>query len=125
MATINYDERRLINETFQMQQGYVLDFTNRTFGEFMKDVVSYDIFVKYPGLSKAKIIRAFLDDESDAYVGKLIAKLVKYMYDYGFVNDANKLQVEKLKEFAAQKLGRIKSANTKPQKTSSPIVQAK
>lgn len=125
MATINYDERRLIDETFQMQQGYVLDFTNRTFGEFMRDVVSYDIFDKYPGLSKAKIIRAFLDDESDAYVGKLIAKLIKYMYDYGFVNDANKLQVERLNEFAEQKLGRIKRANKKPQRTPAPIVKNK
>lgn len=104
MAVINFDERRLIDETFQMQQGFVLDFTNRTFGEFMKDVVSYDIFKRYPGYSKAKIVRAFLDDESDAYVGKL----VKYMYDYNLVNDSNRSQVEKLNEFAALKLGRTK-----------------
>lgn len=100
-----------------MQQGYVLDFTNRTFGEFMKDIVSYDVYAKYPGLSKAKIIRAFIEDESDAYVGKLLAKLIKYMSDYGFVNNDNRSKVEKLSALAAQKLGRFPKANGKPQET--------
>ena len=115
MATINFDERQLIEEVFQMQQGRVLDFSNRTFGEFMRDVVSYDVFEKYPGLSKAKIIRKFLDDESDAYVGKFIAKLIKYMYDYGSVKDSNRSQVEKLNEFAALKLGRPRKSSAKSQ----------
>lgn len=117
MAKLNFDEKRLIETTFQMQGGYVLDFnSNREFGEFMSDIVSYDIYGKYPGLSKAKIIRAFINDESDAYVGKLIAQLIKHMYDYGLVNSDNKANVEKLSEFARKRLGRVNETKTKFQK---------
>lgn len=125
MATINFDEKRLIEDVFQVQQGRVLDFTNRTFEEFMKDVVSYNVYAKYPGLSKAKIIRAFIEDESDAYVGKLLAKLIKYMSDYGFVNDDNRSKVERLNELATKKLGRTKRVTTKPQKASIPTTASK
>lgn len=125
MATINFDEKRLIEEVFQLQQGRVLDFTNRTFGEFMEDIVSYDVYAKYPGLSKAKIIRAFIKDESDAYVGKLLAKLIKYMSDYGFVNDDNCSKIERLNVLATKKLGRTKKVDTKPQKTQEPIEESK
>lgn len=120
MATMNFYEKQLIEEVFDMQGGCVLNFTNRTFGEFMKDVVSYDIYQKYPGRSKAKIIRAFIDEESDAYVGKLIALLIKYMYTYGLVNDENIAKVEKLNELAKLKLG----LKTKVEpKVSKPIVK--
>lgn len=121
MANLKFDEKRLIEEVFEMQGGYILDIKdNRTFCEFMKDVVSYDIYEKYPGLSKAKIIRAFIEEESDAYVGKLIALLIKYMYNYGLVNDDNRAKVEKLNEFAKQKLG----LKTKVEpKVSKPIVK--
>ena len=125
MATINFDEKLLMEDVFQMQQGSVLDFSNRTFGEFMKDVVSYDVYTKYPGLSKAKIIRAFIDDESDAYVGKFLARLIKYMSDYGFVNDENRSKIDKLNKLAAQKLGRTKKVNIRPQEPLEPIEESK
>lgn len=72
MAILSFQEKQLIERTFGMGGGYVLNFTNREFEEFMKDVVSYNIYQKYPGLSKAKMLRRFIEEESDTYVGKMI-----------------------------------------------------
>ena len=55
MANLSFNEKQLIESVFDMSSGYVLDFSNRTFEEFMKDVVNYNIYEKYPGLSKAGI----------------------------------------------------------------------
>ena len=55
MANLSFNEKQLIESVFDMSSGYVLDFSNRTFEEFMKDVVNYNIYEKYPGLSKAKM----------------------------------------------------------------------
>ena len=79
MAKLSFQEKQLIERVFGMGSGYVLNFSNREFEEFMKDVVSYNIYQKYPGLSKAKMLRRFIEDESDAYVGKMIILLINYM----------------------------------------------
>ena len=79
MAKLSFTEKQLIERVFGMGSGYVLNFSNREFEEFMKDVVSYNIYQKYPGLSKAKMLRQFIEDESDAYVGKMIILLINYM----------------------------------------------
>ena len=76
MAILSFQEKQLIEKVFGMGGGYVLNFTNREFEEFMKDVVSYNIYQKYPGLSKAKMLRRFIEEESDTYVGKMIILLV-------------------------------------------------
>ena len=41
MAQLSFAEKQLIETVFGMSGGYVLDFSNREFEEFMKDVVSY------------------------------------------------------------------------------------
>ena len=79
MANLTFIQKQLIEDVFGMAGGYFLDFNNREFHEFMKDVVSYDIYQKYPGLSKAKIFRAFYQDEEDRFVGKAIVLAVNYM----------------------------------------------
>lgn len=79
MAILSFQEKQLIEKVFGMGSGYVLNFSNREFEEFMKDVVSYNIYQKYPGLSKAKMLRRFIEDESDVYVGKMIILLINYM----------------------------------------------
>lgn len=43
-----------------MLLGYVLDFSNRTFQEFIYEKIHLDIYVKYQGLSKAKILRRII-----------------------------------------------------------------
>ena len=47
MAILSFQEKQLIEKVFGMGGGYVLNFTNREFEEFMKDVVSYNIYQKH------------------------------------------------------------------------------
>lgn len=122
MANLTFSEKNLIETVFGMGGGYVLEFSNREFGEFMKDVVQYDIYEKYPGLSKAKMLREFLQDESEVYVGKLIISLINFMKDEGLVKDDIKEKTNKLYDIGKRLLG--KSSNTMKQdyKTPKPVV---
>ena len=51
---MSFIQKQLIENVFGMGSGYFLDFNNREFEEYMKDVVNYSVSEKYPGVSKAK-----------------------------------------------------------------------
>jgi hypothetical protein len=53
-----------------METGYVLDFTNYTYQRFVADTINIDVYKKYHNLSKAKILRAIMDD-CDNVTGKV------------------------------------------------------
>ena len=56
-------DRRFIDSLFEMEGGYVLDFSNRTFKEFFQDELGVDIDqhrFAVEGTSKAKRLRCFL-----------------------------------------------------------------
>jgi hypothetical protein len=106
MANLNFNEKQLIESVFDMSTGYFLNFTNREFEEFMSDVVQYKISTKYPGLSKAKMFRQFLKDESETYVGKAIIMLINYMRDNNLVTSDKKEKVDKLYEVGKTFLGK-------------------
>lgn len=64
-----------------MGTGYVLDFSNRTFEEFIQDAVARNIYngsFSGQGSSKANHLRAFFAAEPDHVVGTLIAALVAH-----------------------------------------------
>lgn len=64
-----------------MGGGYVMDFSNRTFSEFFRESAHVDIYSdKYAanGDSKAKRLRAFIELEADAIVGKALVDLLEY-----------------------------------------------
>lgn len=111
MANLTFSEKQLIETVFGMSGGYVLNFSNREFEEFMKDVVSYNIYAKYPGLSKAKMLRSYIQDESDIYVGKVIIMLLNYMRDNNLISDDIKEKADKLYEFGKTKLGKKNDIN--------------
>lgn len=74
-------ERECLEELFGMGSGYVLDFSNRTFAEFFRESARIDIYSeKYAanGDSKAKRLRAFIELEADALVGKTLSDLLEY-----------------------------------------------
>jgi abortive infection Abi-like protein len=65
-----------------MEAGYVLNFSDRTFGEFVEEAVSVDIHSeRYArlGTSKANKLRAFWKIESDYVVGRLLLALIDYV----------------------------------------------
>jgi hypothetical protein len=81
LSTLKILERASLEELFGMGSGYVLDFSNRTFSEFVREAARVDIYSeKYSinGDSKARRLRAFMEIESDSAVGKLIEELLEY-----------------------------------------------
>ncbi|MEA4992806.1 MAG: restriction endonuclease [Oscillibacter sp.] len=90
MAKLNFVEKDCFERLFGMSSGYVLDFSNRTFQEFVYEILSFDIYIKYPNLSKAKILRAIIAEYDNVSVGKLLLELMRYMQAKGMVNDEDR-----------------------------------
>ena len=81
MANLSPLEKTKFEKLFGMETGYVLDFSNRTFREFILDSVGIDIYddkYDYWSGSKANRLRAFWNSEQDAIVGKLLLDLLEY-----------------------------------------------
>lgn len=80
-SSLGMRDKRLLEEFLEMGAGYVLDFADRTFGEFCEEAVDVDIHSdKYltHGTSKAKKLRAFWEIESDYLVGRLLNALIDH-----------------------------------------------
>jgi hypothetical protein len=109
MANLSFSEKQLIESVFGMSGGYFLNFSNRDFEEFMRDVMGYSVYTKYPGLSKAKIFREFYKDETDSYVGKAIVMAINHMRENSLITDDLKERTDNLYKFGVKLLGK---ANT-------------
>lgn len=76
-----------------MSGGYVLDFSNRTFAEFVDEACRrniYDARYEQGGGSKANRLRCFWDVEGNNLVGKLLAALIAYGNEIdAFKNDGS------------------------------------
>jgi hypothetical protein len=86
MSSLSYREKQRFEKLLGMSSGYVSDFSNRTFEEFVWDSVRkeiYDDAYKYSSGSKANRLRAFWDKEPDHVVAKLLGDLVDYARDLG------------------------------------------
>lgn len=62
MSTLNHTEKRKLEDLLGMGTGYVLDFSNRTFAEFITDYSGrniYDSGYEYGSGSKANRLRKF------------------------------------------------------------------
>ena len=62
MSNLTNLEKRQFKRVLQMGGGYVLDFSNRTFAEFVTDSVGRDIYdtrYAYGSRSKANLMRGF------------------------------------------------------------------
>ncbi|MDD4456543.1 MAG: hypothetical protein PHC98_03045 [Syntrophotalea acetylenica] len=80
MSSLKAIEKRVFEDLFGMASGYILDFSNNTYAEFFREIANIDIYaVKYAfnGDSKAKRLRAFLEIEPDALVGKVLSGLLE------------------------------------------------
>ncbi len=82
MANLTTIEKQILEKLFQMSGGYVLNFSDRTMGEFFKDDVDIDIYdenFNYASGSKANRIRGLWLKADDKTVGKSILKLLEYI----------------------------------------------
>lgn len=81
MSNLSSIEKLKLEKLFGMSSGYVLDFSNRTFQEFILDNLSIDIYDEkydYQSGSKANHLRAFWNTESVYLVSKLLSALLEY-----------------------------------------------
>lgn len=81
MSSLRSIEKAQFEELFEMSGGYVLDFSNRSFSELIRDAVNIDIYDSkygFNGDSKARRLRAFWEIEPDDAVGKVLFELLEY-----------------------------------------------
>ncbi len=99
MSDLTFVERRKFEQLLGMGTGYVLDFSNRTFREFVLDSTGRDIFdsrYDHASGSKANRLRAFWQKEDNALVGKLMNDLVNCVEPDGAVKETCRLIVGRL-----------------------------
>jgi hypothetical protein len=100
MSSLTYKEKEKLEELF-VKGGYVLEFNNKTFGEFFRETVDIDIHAdKYcttgESNSKAKKLRKFWKIEDDSIVGTAM----KEMIDRVRVSNSDHFDEEKTTENA-------------------------
>jgi hypothetical protein len=84
MADLNRNDKLKLEKFFEMEGGYVLDFSNRTLSNFVFETLNIELYSdRYSefGDSKASRIRAIWQKESNYKVGKLISEILDYWRD--------------------------------------------
>jgi hypothetical protein len=81
LAGLTRIERMRLEKFFEMGTGYVIDFSNRTFSDFVLEWTGKDIYDQqyaFKGDSKANRLRAFWETESNYTVSILLKALIEY-----------------------------------------------
>lgn len=80
MSDLSGSERRKLEKLLGMGGGYVLNFSDRTFGDFFDEYrVEIDAErYKARGTSKANRMRTFWDVDGNHVVGRVIGGLIEY-----------------------------------------------
>lgn len=106
MSDLTPIEKRKLERLFGMGSGYVLNFSNRTFEEFILDSVGLsinDAKYQYGSGSKANLLRGFWNVESNPIVSKLINDLIDHGQREGLVDDTQQVdECRKIVERIAQ-----------------------
>lgn len=88
MSDLTSIEKIMLERLLDMESGYVLEFTNRTFQEFILENSNIDIYdekYNYRSGSKANRLRGFWKEESNPIVGELTGSLLGYWKVQKFV----------------------------------------
>ncbi|MEG4580333.1 abortive infection family protein [Microcoleus sp. MON1_C5] len=97
MSDLSSIEKVKLEKMFDMEGGYVLDFSNRTFQEFIIENTNIDISdgkYDYASGSKANRLKAFWAKEANYIVGKLISPLLEYWKTKKLINHIEISQAE-------------------------------
>jgi hypothetical protein len=82
MSSLSTNEKQVLEKLFQMGDGYVLNFSDRTVAEFFRNDVNAEIYdpkYNYASGSKANRMRGLWQVAGDALVGRSIEKLIDYI----------------------------------------------
>ncbi|MGN7779298.1 hypothetical protein ACTJJE_07235 [Mycolicibacterium sp. 22603] len=77
MANLTNPTKQKLEHLLNMRTGYVLDFTNSTFQDFIVTSVGIDVDEKYPEGSKAVRLRSFWQNEPDVVVATLMIEMLE------------------------------------------------
>jgi len=83
MADLTYIEKANIEKFLGMGSGYVMDFSDRTFQEFVGEAIGLNVDDEkyhYASNSKANRLRQFIKVESNYTFGKLLSAFCDYWY---------------------------------------------
>lgn len=116
MANFNYVDRQIIERLFNMDTGYVLNFSNKTFRQFIYDVLGIDIESGYDrsGTSKANRLRTLFLSLSEKECGGLLLHLLNYLDKVIGVSSGSEKDYQSILELAKKMSGLISSSPPKP-----------
>jgi uncharacterized protein (TIGR02391 family) len=125
MANLTTFDKQILEKVFQMNGGYVLNFSDRTMGEFFRDDVGLDIYnekYNYASGSKANRMRGLWLKAEDKIVGKSILKLIEYIDNQILLDNLKQAdfpitRINAAKEIAEKLLGAKVKKETKSQAT--------
>jgi len=101
MSDLSYIDQRNFEKLFDMQWWYVLNFSNRTFWNFVLDSIWINPYDLETTLSKANLLRSIFKDESNYKVWKLLLDLIEYFeIEYSHQENLNIALIKKCKEIA-------------------------
>ena len=123
MANLTTIEKQILEKLFQMEGGYVLNFSDRTMGEFFRDDVDVDIYTQkynYASGSKANRMRGLWVKADNKIVGKTILKLIEYIESQILIDSLKRVdfpvdRINASKEIAEKLFG--KKVETKESKS--------
>lgn len=96
MSDLSGSDRRKLERLLGMGGGYVLNFSDRTFGDFFDDYrVEIDAErYRMRGISKANRMRAFWELDGNHVVGRVIGGLIDYAAEEQCFGDSNPLLID-------------------------------
>ena len=77
VATVDHRLKLTLEHLLQMSGGYVLDFSNATFADFVESSIGLDPYSLYGG-SKAQVLRQLWADQPNELFAKLIIEMLEY-----------------------------------------------
>ena len=116
MSSLTDIEKRYFEKLFGMSSGYVLDFTDATFGEFFR---RHNVDIHRPkyqthGTSKAKKLRAFWEQEPDPLVGAVLSEMLdSYVTKHELAgDDINQTVLERARSIVDRLAGRSSAVDS-------------
>lgn len=106
MSDLSGSERRKLEKLLGMESGYVLNFSDRTFGDFFDDykVQIEDEQHKTGGTSKANRMRTFWKIADNYVVGRVIEGLITYANEEQCFGDSSSLLIANCQNIAKRLL---------------------
>ena len=87
MADLDNATKVKLERLLEMGGGYVLDFTNATFSDFVRTAVGFDPYERYGGASKANVLRALWQGEPIEVIAKLNRDMLEHWRLRHLLND--------------------------------------